>query len=232
MSSAFSACNMSVVYPARYKNGFGKEPTSIRNHGKTLAMNVRGVEFEGCDLDNLEPKGKPDPAQLSSFAFLHGSLCFCVIEGDIPVPVVTPTGIVSSLLTFELELGEPLPTGQMDRERLKVYLTVNEKTYSSEGKTGWFEGEMVDLQGKLPPGTFMKACINCAFSDYSPYGHGLFGNLICFRANKAGYRSLPSGKDFCKDAYFAVMDTVSEMVQETYICPEFERRVPGTGYRG
>jgi hypothetical protein len=91
---------------------------------------------------------------------------------------------------------------------------------------------MLDLQRKLPPGTFMTACINCAFSDYSPCGHGLFGNLICFRANKAGYLGLPSGEDFSKDAYFDVMETVSEMVQETYVCPEFERRLPGTGYRG
>jgi hypothetical protein len=167
-----------------------------------------------------------------SFTFLHGSLCSCVLEADIPVPVVTPTGIVGGLLTFALELGEPLPTGQMARERLELRLAVNGQTYPSDGKSGWFEDEMLDVQRKLPPGTFMKACINCAVSDYSPYGHGLFGNMICFRANKAGYLALPSGADFRKDAYFAVLGTVSEMVQETHLCPEFERRKPGTGYRG
>ena len=56
--------------------------------------------------------------------------------------------------------------------------------------------------------------------------------MICFRANKAGYLAIPQGEDFEKDDYFDVMDTVSEMVQETYLCPEFERRAPGTGYRG
>jgi hypothetical protein len=56
--------------------------------------------------------------------------------------------------------------------------------------------------------------------------------MICFRANKGGYQGLPSGEDFSKDAYFDVMDTVSDMVQETYLCPEFSRRAPGTGYRG
>lgn len=223
---------MTVTYPARYKDRFGAEQTNILNDGETLAMVVRGVRFQGNDFDSFEPEDVSDLALLSSFTFLHGSLCFCVIEADIPVPVVTPTGIVDGVLTFDLELGEPLPTGQMDRERLKLSLTVNEQTYSSEGKTGWFEGEMLDLQSKLPPGTFMKACINCAFSDYSPYGHGLFGNLICFRANKTGYLALSSGEDFSKDAYFTVMETVSEMVQETYLCPEFEKRLPGTGYRG
>src|SRR3954469_23584389 len=104
-------------------------------------------------------------------------------------------------------------------------------TTTSRGDTG-ADRQGEDLQRKLPPGPFMKACINCDFSDYSPYGHGLFGNMICFRANKAGYLALPSGADFEKDAYFAVIDTVSEMVQETHLCPEFERRQPGTGYRG
>ena len=223
---------MTNTYPARYKDRFGEEGTSILNDGETLTMIVRGVRFLGNDFDRFDPQDEFDPAQLVSLTFLHGSLCFCVIEADIPVPVVTPTGIGEGLLTFELELGEPLPTGQMDRERLKVVLLVNGQVYSSEGKTGCFQGEMLNLQSKMPPGMSMKACINCAFSDYSPYGHGLFGNMICFRANKAGYLALPSGADFDKDAYFDVMDTVSEMVQETYCCPEFERGAPGTGYRG
>jgi hypothetical protein len=56
-------------------------------------------------------------------------------------------------------------------------------TGSSGGKSGWFEDEMLDLQRSRPGGTFMKACINWAFSDYSPHGLGLFGNMIIFRAN-------------------------------------------------
>ena len=220
------------TYSARYKDRYGEERTTILDDGGSLTMVVRGVQFRGRDFDGFEPESGSDPVQLASFTFLHGSLGACVIEADIPLPVVTPTGTVDGRLTFELELGEPLPTGQMDRERLTLRLAVNDQTYSSDGKSGWFEGELLDVQRKLPPGTFMKACINCAFSDYSPYGHGLFGNMICFRANKAGYLALPSGADFEKDAYFAVLDTVSEMVQETHLCPEFERRTPGTGHRG
>lgn len=223
---------MTTSYSARYKDRSGEERTTIRNDGRTLSMVVRGVQFRGTDFDGFEPQDVPDPAQLATFTFLHGSLCFCVIEADIPVPVVTPAGAEDGLLTFVLELGDPLPTGQMNRERLTLRLTVDGQTYSSDGRSGWFEDEMLDVQRKLPPGTFMKACINCAFSDYSPYGHGLFGNMICFRANKAGYLALPSGEDFCKDAYFAVLGTVSETVQETHLCPEFERRKPGMGYRG
>jgi hypothetical protein len=89
---------------------------------------------------------------------------------------------------------QPLRAHQMDREPLKLRLATDGRTYHSDGKSGWFEGAMLDVQRKLPPGTFMEACINRAFSDYSPYGHGLFGNMICFRANKAGYLALSSGE--------------------------------------
>jgi hypothetical protein len=223
---------MTATYPTRYRDRFGEERTTIVNDGAMLTMVVRGVQFQGRDYDCLEPSDAADPAQLSSFSFLHGDLCSCSLEADVPIPVVTSAGMVDGVLTFTLELGGPLPTGQMDREQLKLRLSVNGQVYHSPGKTGWFEGEMLDLQRLLPPGTFMKACINCALSDYSPYGHGLFGNMICFRTNKAGYRALPSGEDFDKDAYFSVIETVSEVVQETYLCSEFERRQPGTGYRG
>jgi hypothetical protein len=126
---------MNTTHPARYKDRFGEEATTILNNGETLTMVVRGVRFRGNDFDGFEPKDVSDPAQLSSFTFLHGSLCFCVIEADIPVPVVTPNGIIYGLLTFELELGEPLATGQMDRERLKLGLAVNEQTYSNVSRS-------------------------------------------------------------------------------------------------
>jgi hypothetical protein len=174
---------MTTSYPARYRDRSGEERTTIMNAGSALTMVVRGVRFVGNDFDGLDPEDVSDPMRLASFSFLHGNLSSCVVEAEIPVPVVTPDGKVNGLLTFELELGDPTPTGQMDRERLELRLAIGETTYSSDGRTGWFEDEMSDLQNKLPTGTFMKACFNCAFSDYSPYDHGLFGNMICFRAN-------------------------------------------------
>ena len=223
---------MTVNYQARYRDRSGEERTSIQNDGEALTMVVRGVLFVGNDFDGFEPQDRSDTMRLSSFSFLHGCLSSCVIEADIPISLVTSGGEGDGLLTFELELGDPTPTGQMDRERLKLRLATGRQTYHSGGNTGWFEGELLDLQRGLPPGMFLKVCFGCAFSDYSPYGHGLFGTMICFRTNKAGYLAIPQGEDFEKDAYFDVMDTVSEWVQETHLCSEFERRMPGTGYRG
>lgn len=82
-------------------------------------------------------------------------------------------------------------------------------------------------QEALPEGVSLKACLSCAFSDYSVYGHALFGNMPCFRDQKAAYLAVRD-----KDGYMDMMDGFTEMAQETYLCIEFERRKPGTGYRG
>jgi len=105
-----------------------------------LTMIVRGVQFQGNDFDGFEPKGAPDSAQLS-YTLLRGCLCFCTIEADIPIQVVTPPGVVEGLLTFELCLKGPLlVTNQMDPTRLTLRLAVNGQNFCSHGKTGWFEG--------------------------------------------------------------------------------------------
>jgi Family of unknown function (DUF6304) len=168
---------MLVRYPARYKDRSGEEPTSIRNDGKMLSVTIRGVEFQGSDFDALEPTPGTGPDLLSSFTLQQNALCSCVIDVEIPVPVVTPQGVTEGVLAAHLELGDPAPNGGIDREYLSLRLGLGERVLTSRGWSGWFEDELADLQKQMPEGTYLKACITCALSDYSPLGHGLFGGL-------------------------------------------------------
>jgi hypothetical protein len=116
----------------------------------------------------------------------------------------------------------------MDQFQLKLSLAFQQANLISSGTScGCFRDELLDLQKQLPPDTYLKTCINCAFSDYSPAGHGCFGGLACFRDNKAGYAAVASKWDL-----FRIWNSMTEFVQETHVCPEFERRRPNTGYRG
>jgi hypothetical protein len=216
-----------VTHRARYRDRFGEERTSIHNDGNKLSITIRGVEFRGGDFDSLEPASDTDPSLLSSFTLQINELCSCVIDAEIPVPVVTPHGITEGVLAVHLELGDPAPNGGIDWEHLTLRLRFGEQALTSRGWSGWFEDEMLDIQRQMPEGTYLKACINCAYSDYSPLGHGLFGGLACFRGNKSGYRAVRTKRDL-----FGIWNTMTEFVQETFLCPEFERRAPGTGYRG
>jgi hypothetical protein len=130
-------------------------------------------------------------------------------------------------LSVEVMLGGPAANGWLDREQLLIILDYDGKQIAGSGTSGWFEDELLSIQRQLHEGVFIKACINCLYSDYSPSGHGLFGCMLCFRNLKAEYLKVKTKQDF-----WSVHGRQDRFVQETYLCPEFERRIPGTGYRG
>ena len=220
---------MLASYPAIYRDRFGEEATTIQNDGRTLRMQVRGVTFIGSDFDAFEPVPATDSSHLSTFTLDNGSLCACEIVCDMPLPIVVEQEVIVGALHVQLTLGRPRPAprGGIDEERLILQFSFDNQTFTSRGISGWFEDELLDIQRELPVNTSLKACILCAFSDYSPAGHGLFGGLACFRDHKAEYRAVNG-----KRALFQLWPKLTEYVQETDLCNEFEQRIPGSGYRG
>jgi Family of unknown function (DUF6304) len=215
------------IYPAKYIDTRGTESTSIRNDGATLSMTVRGVEFEGTEFDSLEPTSGSPGERLSQFPLSHNALCSCRIECEIPIPVYSQSKESTGTLSVKIILGDPTRSQGLDLEIIQITLKCEHGQFASSGNSGWFEDELLEIQSQLPEGVFMRACINCLYSDYSPYGHGAFGGMMCFRNLKAEYLSVKSKADF-----LSMRGPCDRMVQEIYVCPEFEQRVPGTGYRG
>jgi len=214
-------------YPTKYSDRRGVELAEMRNDGSTLSIRLRGVSFSGADFDALEPESDSPLDLLSQFTFWNGVLCDCTLDCEIPVPVVFADETLPSTLRMHLELGAPgAANGGLDRELLSLSIDLKGQVYRSAGTDGFFEYELLSLQSTLPPSSYLKACISCAHSDYHPVGHGLFGGMACFRQVKEEYAKVKSKQDL-----FGVWGQ-SERVQETYLCPEFERRRPGTGYRG
>jgi hypothetical protein len=142
-----------------------------------------------------------------------------------PIPVVLGADTGSGELEIHLELGSQKPNGALDRELVSLMLDIRGQTFHSAGTSGWVEDELLSLQATLPIGMYLKACINCSHSDYSPYGHGSFGWMACFRNFKAEYANVRDKHDL-----FPILDK-ADLVQETYLCPDFEKRLPNTGYR-
>ncbi|MCA9227475.1 MAG: hypothetical protein KDA47_17770 [Planctomycetales bacterium] len=214
-------------YPAKYTDAHGTEGTCITNDGETLRMTVRGVEFAATDFDSLEPSEDTAADQLHSFSLHRGELCSCRIECEMQIPIHDNGVDLTGTLAIVLQLGDPTPNSGLDREQLSVVLNYNERTIAGSGKGGWFEDELIEIQKGLPDGVYVRACINCLYSDYSPYGHGLFGCMMCFRNLKEEYLKVTS-----KDEFWLLYDRYDRLVQETYLCPDFKRRIPGIGYRG
>lgn len=213
-------------YPITYTDPRGSETTTLHNDGATLRVVLRATEFVGPGFDLLEPKDAA-PEQLGRFMLHRGCLCSCRFELRMPVPVLDRGRLLEGALAVELVLGDPAPNGFLDREELRITLEHGARRFAGTGTSGWFEDELLEIQAQLPEGVLIGACINCLYSDYSPYGHGLFGQMMCFRNLKAEYLQVTT-----KEEFWSVHDRHDRFVQETYLCPEFERRIPGTGYRG
>ncbi|MFH1299545.1 MAG: DUF6304 family protein [Planctomycetota bacterium] len=209
----------------QYTDREGTIVGSMTNDGAEIRIKLDGWEFVGGMFDDMEPVQSDGLPQ--RFRLARGDLCDCIFEFVIPILIDDRNQSVSAELMVQCELGQLNERGGIDREEFRVSLDYGAQKYISSGKSGCMEDELLEIQKQLPEHIFLKACINCLYSDYSPFGSGAFGRMMCFRNLKQEYLQVKSKEDF-----FHVHDRFDRLVQETWLCDEFERRVPDTGYRG
>jgi len=218
-------------WPTTYTNRYGQETTTLESDGTSLYMVLRGTLFEGSSFTSLCPKNEEDiPTLGSTFPLSRfGELHACVFACELPLSLMVRGATEPGKLLVHFEVFDE--TRFLPRQAawdMWLELHVGDNTFRSSHGFFDFEERLNEIQAHLPKDTYLQACIHCAFSDYSPAGHGEFGDLWCFRSNKQGYRNVTSKWDL-----FRLMSQAQpEAVQETYLCPEFEKRKPGTGYRG
>lgn len=218
-----------LVFPGGYRDEAGYEAITWRVEGSRrrefpsmdVFTTIRGIGLRGGDFDDLEPV---DPAAAAGKLRLGraGELTGCVLSGDLPCTIATGAQRRPATTAFSLDLrpGTARPPGPA--HPLTVSLVLDGITY--QVSDDWFEGGVQCLERALPPGTQLVCCFTCLFSDYWPAGHGLTG-IRCHRGAKEQYLAVRSKAD-----YWPV--PVTEEVPETYLCGEYQRRIPGTGYRG
>lgn len=217
---------MTSAWPGFYTDSRDREAISIQAADTGLSVEIRGVVFTGPDFDALEPPAGLDVA--AAFATDHGTLTDYELEWHMPVQVISAGAELTAILRCQLILSSPAAAGGRGVEELALSLAVpGGAPVTTTRPHGFLEDALADIQRQLPQDTLLKACISCAFSDYSPAGSGLSGTLACFRDNKAAYLEV-SGKS----ELFQVWDTLTEFVRETHLCPHYARRSAHAGYRG
>lgn len=213
-----------MSFPGRYEDEHGVEPlqwqlvpsTRAGWHGRfEIRTEVRGQTVAGGDFDALEI----DAAVAQEKALVtdaYDTLTGCLLSGDLPCTLATGGARVAGTVHFALDLRTH---GQ---EALELSVDVQGEMFRVTDE--WFEDGLLRLSAALPHGTELVCCITCLYSDYRPGGHGLTG-MSCHREAKVQYLAVRSKAD-----YWGV--PVTEDVPEFYLCPDYQRRVPGTGYRG
>ncbi|MEV1044980.1 DUF6304 family protein [Streptomyces sp. NPDC049916] len=206
-----------------YRDREGSEAVVLTTDGRRLRLRIRGVDFEGASFDTLTPLAGTPPEH-GTAVLVEGVLADCVLEWDLPLPVLVAGALRHATLSCLLSLRRAEPN-------LHLALHLNGAVYESARAESDFAAALASVQRALPDGTRLQTCIACAFSDYLPAsGRGLSGALACFREVKDAYRETAGEGDVLE-----LWERRTGFVQEIWSCRAFEARPArgaGTGHRG
>lgn len=177
-----------------------------------VSAEIRGVRVSGVDFTGLEPDGPTSDLPLNT----GGEIDHCELTVAVPTVLTGSQAMAGNLvLTFHLGAGthEPIVDAALHGGPSVISVSQEERL---EDVLGGLVDLLVDAE--------WQCCLTCGLSDYSPGGNGNMG-MRCHRDSRSLYLSSRG-----KWEYWAV--PVTEEVPEFYRCDAYERRRPGTGYRG
>lgn len=211
-----------ITIQTKYSDQSGEINSEMTNDGKELKINLDGVEFVSNFLDNFETK---DDLNNNRFQFdTKGILTNYTLL--IKLPIKYQTDDIEKETTIDCNLKSTLSKSGHSETTATCDIKLNGETINIPN-VDLFESLFVRLNKELNQNLTVKCCFNCLYSDYSVYGQGFWGTMLCFKNIKAEYIKIKN-----KDEYMEIMDDHSQMVQETFYCTEFKKRIEGTGYRG
>lgn len=224
---------MTVKYKGIYQDGFGIDEVVIVNDFNSISFKLGDFNFVGRYFDDFELEGYESftPEQLKRFTFK-------------PVDVYQSDKKVYELKNFSLSFNVPvtvleLKTKQTAQSNLFINLHINfidnetkiclRISYNGQeyaGAGSLFELAANQINNQIKGEFTIKNCFWCLYADYSVFGQGLAGSMLCFLQHKEQYLKVQN-----KPEYMELPDDLP-LVQEIYSCDAFEPRKSGTGYRG
>lgn len=122
------------VWTGWYRDRLGAEAIVIAADGSHVATRIRGIEYTGASFAALRAADEGGRA-----------LTGCVLEWDLPLPVVADGATHQATLSCLLTLGE--------RADLSLTLHYGGAAFESGIAGGDFEEALTRLRRQLPPGT-------------------------------------------------------------------------------
>ncbi|MFF8287900.1 DUF6304 family protein [Streptomyces sp. NPDC016309] len=131
------------VWTGWYRDRRGAEAIAITADGRRIATRVRGVEYAGARLDALSAAEENGGLPLAG----------CVLEWDLPLPVLLDGDAQRATLSCLLALGEALSDGSPERVDLQLTLHCGGAAYESGLAGGDVDHALDRILRQLPPGT-------------------------------------------------------------------------------
>lgn len=232
---------MTEKYRGQYRDNQGSVDIIIENNFDTLVTEIDGIVFSGSDFNDLciDNKSRYTDKQLARFTFLRTpiyqthqiseSLCNCSFEISVPQNIIDKlTNIqVYTYLKIEISLGNSrneMPGAGIEAESVTLSLTITGEIFS--GTSDCFELSFDQIRDQIKDKYQLKNCYGCMYGDYSVYGQGSFGTMLCFRNQKAAYNNVTTKSEYME------LGPPDRRVQEIFCCDQYENRKNGAGYRG
>ncbi|SNR14164.1 DUF6304 family protein [Tenacibaculum jejuense] len=234
-----------MKYNITYKDNHGiikgtlENRYTERNYTKdySLELKLENIFFKGDTFDGLEIQNEKnyDKEQLNRFSFnelrTHGAkevvkeLTNCIIKLDLQLEFTHKKSLLPKKVNGILVIALGSYSSKED-PIFKYTFSVLNTEYKVAGYS--FEELFDNLKETIKDNYLIKNCYGCNYSDYSPYGRGSFGDMLCLKNAKEKYLKI-NGKD-------GLLELMSNekiiQVQETYLCSKFEFRKENIGYRG
>ena len=201
------------TYKAHYKDLTHDTDIEILNTEEEykydpLSFTLDGIRFKGTSLGDFELADESQFEEARTKFSILKSGGFTLAGREIPYTY--------KLQGYALDVDMP------------VSLSIEGEKFVSKHKTLCFEDALIDINRQMKDSYYLKCCLTCQYSDYSPYGSDDFGTMMCYRCHKEDYLKVNS-----KDEFFEYLDGKDfESRQETYLCGEYEPRRKCEGYRG
>ena len=217
---------MILEYPTIYQDSRGIEKSKFISDDESLKIELRGITFEGhfrelSPVDDTQNKAA-DLFDLTEFNYANGEKSY-ELNGNM---------IHESSLVFSVNVQIPIKIVTDENTEMDGLIDFGTNSY---GKFDFIiNGKRVEAEkpsfefGLIPDKTkslnikYIKCCINCMFSEYSPFGNQDYGDLMCFKSCKEawleiGYTGLKITENWEKIKKF-------KTTQEAYFCEEFKLR--------
>lgn len=218
-----------AVYQGVFTNKSGCYTVEVSNDFKVFEMVIGDFRFRGIDLDSFELVNVSDfsEEELLDFDFFKGKdgegVCLELVNYELELKLPFVLIDMESMLEFDVLMDFRFVLGELNQ---KVSLSVCISDVIFEAHNGFMELALDDLQGQFKGGYRFKNCYGCLFGDYSVYGQGLMGPVLCFKNQRDAYLMVSD-----KNEYMG-LGVCDSMQQEFFCCSEYEIRDSVVGYRG
>ena len=217
------------IYHGKFSNKTGTYSVAVYNDYRNFYFQIGAFKFQGFDLDAFELCNPEDftTTELEQFDLVTRQvreevyLDLTQYQLSLQIPQI----LIDSQTEEEKEVMMELHFELMHQEEYALLtFKLDEKKY--EAKHSLMELLLDDIQRQFEGNYRFKNCYGCLYGDYSVYGQGFMGPVLCFRNQKEAYLEVQNKSDYMK------LEKQDNTQQELFCCESYVCRDRVLGYRG